>query len=134
MPRHKPLRALNVNMTSRKELSNDTKSRIYGRALGGQSSYEIALEENIKLRSVYRVIKTTSERGDNFNTPKSGRPKVHSSQDDRSVVRNARLNPKFTYEDLARETDVDFSRDTVRSILRDVDISNWRSKKRPALQ
>jgi hypothetical protein len=44
-----------------------------------------------------------------------------------------RKNPKFTYKELQRETGLDFSRETFRSILRSIGIENWRSKRRPAL-
>jgi hypothetical protein len=49
------------------------------------------------------------------------------------VVCFTRQHLKHTYEDLRHEPSLNFSNETLRSILRNVGIINWRSKKRLAL-
>jgi transposase len=133
MTRRKPLRNIPVNISTRQELSNDTKQRLYGRALAGETGGEVATAEGLQESTVYHAIKRISERQTTTNLYRSGRPKQHSTRDDRKLVRYARLHPKFTYEQLAKETGVHFERSTLRSILRSAGIVDWRSKKRPAL-
>src|SRR3954463_1848299 len=115
------------------ELSNDTKQRIVGRFAAGQSQAQIAIEESLLPRTVSQTIRKTITRGTTQNNPRSGRPRLYDARTARLIVRIARKHPKWTYKQLQQETGLDLSRDTLRTILRDSGIINWRCKKRPHL-
>lgn len=132
-PQRPPLAEIDANRALRTELSDATKQRIYGRALAGQSGAEIARQEDLNPRTVTKAIRRTSQRQTTQNKARSGRPKIYTAQDARQVVRAARQNPKWTYQQLRTDIGLNLSSDTLRTILHDVGLINWRCKKRPYL-
>jgi transposase len=133
MPRRKPLATLPVNRLPNHELSDDTKQRLYGRALAGQSTRQIAAEEQLQEVTVYHAINRISKRQTIADTPRSGRSQVYTARDERMILRVARQNPKLTYNELKQETGLDLNHDTILRILRNAGMINWCSKKRPKL-
>jgi transposase len=67
------------------------------------------------------------------NKPRSSRPKSYTPREERIILRFIRNNPKSVYKDIRRECAVKISTTTIKSILHNYGISNWRSKKRPFL-
>lgn len=130
MPRRLPLTPIAANRRPGTELSNEDKSRIWGRALAGQSGDEIATAESLHKRTVNSLLKRANTRHTLENKPRPGQPKSYTPQDARRIVRYARLHPKWTYQDLQRYTGLELHRTTFRSILNDHGIINWRCKKR----
>lgn len=133
MPPRRPLAPISANRRRNQELSNDDKSRIYGRALAGQSGPEIAAAESLPKSTINTTIRRTSQRHNVQNKTRSGRPKTYTKQAARRVLWAARKNPKWTYKSIREETRTNFSSKVLRSILNDFGIINWRCKKRPHL-
>jgi transposase len=133
MPQRRALAEIPVNRAPNHELSPGSRRQIYGRALAGQPQAEIAAAEKLHKSTVSYVINKASERQFCKAAPRIGRPKLWSNQDERQIVRYARLYPKFTYQELQRETRLPYSRATLRTILTKHGILNWRAKKRPYL-
>ena len=133
MPQGRGFTNLSVNIPSRRELSPTTKSRIHGRSLAGQSSLRIEKHKTVPRSTIDHLLKRAEQQKTTANAPRTGRPRTYDARDERRVVCTVRLHPKFTYEDLRRITSLNFENETLRTILRDHHILNWRSKKRPAL-
>ena len=133
MPRRRPLGDIPVNRAPCTELSNDTKQRLLGRALAGQSGDEIATAESLLKSTVNTSLQNAITRGTTANKPRSGQPKKNTDQDERRVLRYARYHPKWTYSDLTKHTGLDLHPYTFRAILQKHSIINWRCKRRPYL-
>ena len=131
MPRRRPLGDIPVNCAPCTELSNDTKQRLLGRALAGQSGDEIATAESLPKSTVNTSLQNAITRGTTANKPRSGQPKKYTDQDERRVLRYARYHPKWTYSDLTKHTGLDLHPHTFRAILQKHGIINWRCKRRP---
>lgn len=124
MPRRRPLSNIPVNISSRRQLSSSAKDRIHGRALAGQSAREISSAERAPKSTIDHLLQRVEHRNTTANLPRSGRPRIYNDRDERRIIRQVRLSPKITYNDLRRETSLNFSRDVLRRILRDYGILN----------
>ena len=133
MPRRRPLGYIPANRAPHTELSNDTKQRLLGRALAGQSGDDIAAAESLSKSTVNTSLHKAITRGTTANKPRSGQPKKYTPQDERRVVRYVRYHPKWTYSELEKEIGLDLHPNTYRSILQRYGIINWRCKRRPYL-
>ena len=100
MPRRRPLADIPVNRAPYTELSNDTKQRLLGRALAGQSGDEIATAELLPKTTINTSISKAIIRGTIANKPRSGQPKKYTDRDERRILRYARLQQKWKYSDL----------------------------------
>ena len=127
------LAEINANRRPNTQLQNSDKQRILGRFLAGQSYDEIAEEESLPQPTVKTTLRRATIRKSLDNKPRSGRPKKISERGRHLVIRYTREHPLCTYVELQRETRQDCSRDTLKRILHDIRILNWRAKKRPHL-
>jgi len=133
MPRRRPLSNIPINISTRQELSSDAKNKIYGRALAGQSAREIEAAECVPKSTIDGLLQRVEQRNTTNNLPRSGQPKIYTERDKRRIIFQVRLSPKITYNELRRINGFQFSYDTIRTILNNHGIINWRSKRRPAL-
>ena len=133
MPQRSPLIDLPINRVSGHELSNATRSDIHGRACAGESYGAIARSKSLPRSTVSTTVKTVNTRRSVESKARIGRPTVHSDRDRRRILQHVRQHPMYTYDNLKRETGLDFSQSTYRRILRDSGVSHWLAKKRPAL-
>ena len=133
MPQRSPLIDLPINRVSGHELSNATRSEIHARACAGESYGAIARSKSLPRSTVSTTVKTVNTRRSVESKARIGRPTVHSDRDRRRILQHVRQHPMCTYDNLKRETGLDFSRSTYRRILRDSGVSHWLAKKRPAL-
>ena len=79
------------------QLSSEQKSRIIAHHVNEKSYGEIALLESLPRATVQSTLRRIKARRSLDNKPRSGRPKIYSDQDERAIVRTARLQPKLTY-------------------------------------
>ena len=128
-----PLTPIDSNRRPGSQLSNDLKSVLYGRALAGQTTSEIARAESLDRRTVQAALRRVRICGVVTAAPRSGRLRKHNERDDRIILRTARVMPKITYAKLKSEVGLDLSRSTYNRILRKNGITNWLAKKRPLL-
>jgi len=124
MPRRRPLTIILVNISTRCELSSDAKSKLYGRTPAGQSASEIEAKENVPKLTINHLLQRIEQCNTMANLPRNGRPRVHNDGDKQQVIRQVRLSPKITYEDLQRSTGLEFSNKLLRGILKDHGILN----------
>jgi len=133
MPQRRVLAEIPANARPRREVSIRTRERIYGWSLAGAGPTKIATQEQLPKSTIKKIISNAKTRQHTRNMPRSGRPRIATPRDRRRIISFARQHPKWTYDQLQRETGLDFSRSTFKRILQEHDIMNWRCKKRPAL-
>jgi len=133
MPRRRPSSNIPINISTRRQLSSDAKSEIYGRAAAGESACEIESAEKVPKSTIEHVLQRIEQRNTTADLPRSGRPCICNNRDQWHIIRQVRLSPKIKYEELRRATGLEFRREVLRCILQDHGIAKWRSKRRPAL-
>lgn len=87
----------------------------------------------VDLATLYRWKKLSLTQG--HLTPKkaSGRPEKATPRGKRAVINTAKSNPSFSFARVANESNAGVGRDTVRKILKSVDISSFIALKKPKL-
>lgn len=112
-----PLLQLIIIVVSNTELPDNIKDLIYGRALAGQTDAEIATAEQLPRSTIKHVIERIKQRNTATDDPHTGRHKTYDDCDARKI----------------NDTGLNLGSDTLRTILNDHDVINWRCKKRPSL-
>ena len=79
MPRRCPLSNVPVNISSRRQLSSDTKNKLYGRALAGQSASEISAIEQVPKATIDHLLQRIEQRNTTANLRRSGRPNIYNN-------------------------------------------------------
>jgi hypothetical protein len=114
-------------------LSPNTRGKIIGGYDFGGKPSQIGKAYNFNESTIRSTLKLEPVRDRNKSQPRSGRPKTYSDRDERHILRQVRLHPKCTYADVRRACLVKLCDNTIRSILKQYGITNWRAKKRPHL-
>jgi hypothetical protein len=83
--------------------------------------------------TVSDTINKEALRDDGHSLPRTGRPKAYSPAEERLVLRHVRKFPKDTYAEVIKACTVTFKKDTVKKILKEHGIKNWKCKRRPFL-
>ena len=128
-----PLTPLNPNSIRRKELSQIQRAKIHGASAFGHKPTEIARVLNHPLSTVKDTLNKTDSNNDYVTTPRPGRPRKYTPQDERYILRIVRREPKITYRQLVTDTQIQLSRSTLYRLLKRVGIKNWLAQKRPKL-
>ena len=133
MPPRTPLALRSSNITSRKELSPYIRGQIIGLAKVGETPTQISKQLNLPNSIVRSTLQKAPQRKNGISASRSGTPKAYSRYERMKIIRFARIHLKATYAQLKSETRVKISIDTIRRILKEVGITNWRVKQRPEL-
>jgi hypothetical protein len=129
-----PLGTCSVNIQGRgPELSAYVRGKIKGASEFGVKTCVISRTYNIPSSTIESTLSLDSLRIDGKSLPRSGRPKTYDIRDERHIIRHVRLYPKCTYADVRRACAITLCDNTLRAILKDYGIANWRAKKRPFL-
>lgn len=128
-----PLARVSHNRQPRQQLSPGTKREVIGARRHGISVLEIARVQQLPTSTVKSTIRKVNQRGTTDVAPRSGHPKQITTREERYILRVIRRNCHITYDELRRETGLDFASSTFWRLLRRYDISHWRSKRRPEL-
>ena len=123
MPRT-PLTPRSGNILKRKELTPYERGRIVGKAEEGASPAEIARCLKIPDSTVRDTISNDATRNEGNSKLRSSTPKSYSPYERMRLLRLARSNPQYTYADLKKLSGVKCCTSTIRSILKDVSITN----------
>lgn len=100
---------------------------------GGANKATIQRFYNHPYSTVADTILKASERENGHSLPRTGRPKSYTPAEERLVLRHARKFPKQTYAEVVKACGVTFKKDTVKRILKEHGIKNWKCKRRPFL-
>lgn len=109
-------------MESRREISRDVKNIIIKLHREENSLGAIAKIVGRSRATVQTIVKNYKTRGNVENLRRSGRPRILSARDSRSIIKNIKKNPRLSApkltEDLLRETGKTVNPETVRRVLR----------------
>ena len=134
MPPRTPLGVISGNRRKSKDLTPFQRGKIVGNADTGLSIALIAENYNIAESTVRSTLQLNPQRHLGESKPRSGRPKFADRLIIRNILRVVRVNPKITYDKLRTEIQQRYSNSTLRRILQNAGITNWRAKKRPLLR
>jgi len=124
---------ISPNPIRKKQLSLYTRGQIIGAFDFGGKIASIAKQYSIPDSTVRNTIKNTQNQPHSTSLPKSGRPIKSSIQDERSILRFVRSNPKTKYSAIKSECGLKISYSSIKRILRKHRVQTWRTKKRPEL-
>ncbi|KAG9244278.1 hypothetical protein BJ878DRAFT_567709 [Calycina marina] len=132
-PQRKPLGSGSDGRFLGQHLSPYFRGRIAGKAEEGATPAKLANELQREYSTVFRTIQKDSERHEGRSLPRTSRKKSYSERDERVLLGHARPSPKDSYEQAIKACDLGRKRDTVRKILAEHGIANWKAKRRPFL-
>jgi transposase len=132
-PQRSPLGPISGNRLLGAHLSPYARGVIAGKASAGAKPSEIAAELKLEYSTVYRTIQLDLARHEGASLPRTPRKKSYTEADERILLRHVRLNPKDTYAMIKIVCGLACSKSTLRKILKEHGITNWRAKRRPFL-
>ena len=132
-PIRTPLGRVSGNSRRGPDLTPVQRAKIIGAAEHGISPSQIATTYGLKYTTIQSTIQLDPERDNCNSQPRSGRPKSYTDRDVRIVLRFVRKHPKATYTEVKSEIGLDISHSTIKRILRESGITNWRARRRPHL-
>ena len=124
-----PLGPRSGNVTRGPELSPFARGKIVGAAQMGSNPSRIAAIQNLSRSTIRNTLRLNHERNDGQSKPRTGRPKLYTDRDERSILRQVRLHPKCTYADVRKACAITLYDTTLKTILKKHGISNWRAKR-----
>ena len=130
---HKLPGPISLNVTPNKELNPSQRSFILGCYYSGQKPASIAATLNIPPSTVYSTIYLASKRSQQTSQPRSGRPKILSNNDKRSIIRHIQKNPFSTYQEVINTLHLSICRRTLYTIINETGYGKWKAQKRPKL-
>jgi len=132
-PQRSILGSISGNRVSNCELTPYTRGKIVGLSLKGAKSTEIQDRLKITRGALRSTLSLDCLRNEGVSQPRTGRPKVYTEAEERKVVRHARINPKDSYAQVKKACNLSFSHRTIKKILAEHGIVNWRARRRPFL-
>ena len=132
-PQRKPLGPVSGNRLLGQHLSPYARGKIAGKAEEGATPASIAKELELEYSTVYRTIQNDLLRHEGKSLPRTPRKKSYSEHDERVLLRHVRANPKDTYREIMTACGLGCKKTTIRKILKEHGITNWKAKRRPFL-
>jgi len=123
-----PLEPITPNVTPRHELTPYQRGLIIGARLAGATIPTIAKAQNRSINTIKSTLRRAHLQPEGDSQPRSGRPKVYSDREKRALIRHCRLHPKHTYAQVRHALGSEISTSTIKLILKEAGISNWRAK------
>lgn len=115
------------------ELTPYERGKIEGAAAGGLSHSQIRALVKRDRSTIATTLRRAGVRQDGYSQPRKGRPQVYSERDQRTMLRNLRLQPKFKFEERRKATGLKMGNTYIKDLARANGLSHWRAKKRPEL-
>jgi transposase len=132
-PIRTPLGSISGNRIPGGELKPYQRGKIIGKAEEGASIAKIARDLKCHESTVTYTIQQERLRNEGASLVRASRKKSYSDRDERNILRYVRLNPKHTYKQVKVFLQLKCSKTTIKRILKEHGISNWRARKRPEL-
>jgi transposase len=124
----------------KKSVSIETKWMIIGAwQTNTKNNCEIARQFDVSETCVHTTIRNFLQRNDATDSPRCGRPRKITEQDERYIFRKSRQNPFLSNRNLAKEfnsinSGYTVSRETVRKILLSRGIGSYTAQRKPLLR
>jgi hypothetical protein len=128
-----PLTLCDGNTPRKGELSEFERGRIIGMHDGGAKKAVIQRFYSHPYSTVTDTIRNNELRNNGHSIPRSGAPKCYTDAEERLILRHVRRFPKDTYEQVITACAVTFKKGTIKKILKEHGIKNWKCKRRPFL-
>jgi len=100
---------------------------------GGKNKAHISRYYYHLYSTVINIILNNPLRNNGESLPRTGPPKCYTDAEERLVLRHVRKFPKDTYAQVITAYAVTFKKGTVKKILKEHGIKNWKCKRRPFL-
>jgi hypothetical protein len=127
------VRSIDLGVVPGIELTPSKRNKIVGASHFGATAKQISNLYKIPLSTVKDTIRLEPLRNKGKSLPRKGRPKEYDHVFVRNLLRFVRTNPKVTYAGIRLALPTTLKNDTLRDILKQHGIINWRAKKRPYL-
>ena len=101
--------------------------------LSGRSNAQIQADLKISRGALRSTLTKDQLRDEGKNQLRCGTPLKYTEADERNLIRHVRLNPKDTYAQVIEACALNIKKDTVKKILKQYGIINWRARRRPHL-
>jgi transposase len=128
-PQRLPLGPISGNRLLGQHLSPYARGVIAGKASEGARPSTIAEELDLEYSTVYRTIQLDLERHEGKSLPRTPRKESYTDADVRVLLRHVRLYPKDTYREVMIACGLTCKKTTVRKILKEHGITNWKAKR-----
>jgi len=133
-PQRRILGEISINVKRGKELSPWERALIVAKRKAGLTYPKIAKELGIAKTTCKKTfIKHGTTRSKGLSAPRSGRPRLCDKYLKRRIVRFVQTAPDASYAEVIERLQLTVSKDTIKRVLKERHIFNWRKKKRPAL-
>jgi Transposase len=133
LPPRTPLGPRSPNVIQKSQLSPYSRGKIIGAHMAGMRPARIARLLLQPDQTIRDTISNEHLQPHGLSRPKPGKPVEYSPQDERSVLRFIRSNPKTKYSVIKEACGLEISYGSIKRILRKNGVSTWRAKKRPEL-
>jgi hypothetical protein len=132
-PLRTPLGSISGNRLKGCEISPYMRGQVAGKASECRGLRGIATDLKLDYSTVRYTLKQDELRHEGESLPRAHRKKSYTDADERNLLRHVRLNPKDTYKQVIIACGLDCKTTTVKKILKQHGIANWRCKQRPEL-
>ena len=132
-PQRSVLSSVSGNRQFNCELTPYMRGKAIGLSLKGAKPTEIQDLLKISRGALQSTLTLDHLRDQGVSQLRTGQPKVYTEAEERLVVRHVQLNPKDSYAQVKRACDMSFSHQTIKKILVEHGIVNWRARRRPLL-
>jgi hypothetical protein len=109
------------------------RGKAVGLSLKGGKSTEIETLLNISHGALRSTLSLDQLRDEGESQLRTGRPKSYTEAEERLLIRHVRANPKDTFAQVKTACNLSCSRNTIKKILAEYSIINWRARRRPFL-
>ena len=128
-----PLGSISGNHHRHHQYTLYQKGLICGAIDGGLTPSRIEKQYRVPESSVRYVLSTHKSQPTGVSNPRSDRPKVLTTREQRHIIRIARRDPRIIYKNLKIQAGVDCSTDIIYRLLKEEGLINWVCKKRSLL-
>jgi hypothetical protein len=132
-PQRSVLGSISGNRSFNHQLSPYQRGAVIGLTAGGAKSKSIETFLNVSRGAVRSTQDFDHLRDDGHQQARSGRPKEYSEATVRKIIRHVRQYPKDSYADVIKACNLSIKRTTIKTILSEHGITNWRARRRPLL-
>ena len=129
-PIRTPLVERDGNTLERRELTEFERGRIIRMYDRGAKKAVIQRFYNHSYSTISDTISNNELRDNGASLPRSGAAKSYSSAEERMILRHVRKFPKETYKQVIYTCKVSCKKNTIKKILKEHSIKNWKCKRR----
>ena len=132
-PQRTPLGLVSGNRQFNHELTPYQRGVAIDMTFKGAKSSEIEVALNCSRGALRSTLQSAQLRNEGRSQARIGAPKSYTDADERNLLRHIRKNPKDSYAKVKKACGMSCSKSTIKKILVEYGIHNWRARRRPIL-